>query len=549
MSRKSAGDRYEERRKNHLSAEESLIRRNDRGIFETVLAFPRLYHQAMAHLAFHRLHRQLSTWSDTQCSRAFLPEKDEYNWRNRSGNPVVTLDTGKPIPETDLLLFMIPGETEFIPALDMMRMSGLSLRSSQRRDRWPLVFAAGLSVTANPMPLMPFFDAFLIGESEPILGPVLDTVKSMGRSAATKGTILQQVAELPGMYVPSVHGVSPRFGIMRQWASMENIGSLTGVSSKNSMIPRTWIMEIARGCPFNCRFCMPGYLLLPYREQHLEELEPVIRQVPDDGTVVFTACSPGGHIQLEEIISLAAQIRLSAHVSSHRRDTPEMVEEIPSSYDIETLLIAPETGSEALRKVLGKGRTNEDYLRMVTSPDPRVKRIRINFQIGFPFETDEDRRENVDFVRTIKEATTLPLSVRMDPFVPRPWTAFQWSPMLHPNRLRLLIDGFASEMAALGIRKVDGMSPREAHICGLLARGDRAVGAALEERLTGVGWNTAFEKAGVDMNWVFEPIETGSPFVWDFLNMGFGYTRLAREYQIAAGMNEERLTPSLPCRS
>ena len=295
-------------------------------------------------------------------------------------------------------------------------MSGIPLRSSQRRDRWPLVIAFGLGVTSNPMPLMPFFDAFLIGESEPILGPVLDTVKSMGRSPSMKESILRQVAELPGLLVPGVHGVSPRFGIMRQWASTESVGALTGTISARSVIPDTWIVEIARGCPFNCRFCMPGYLFLPDREQHLEELEEIIRRIPEGERVIFTACTPTGHVQLREITDFAGECGLVAHVSSHRRDTPEMVEEIPSTYDVETLLIAPETGSDSLRKVLGKSRTNKDYLEIVKNHDPRLKRIQINFQVGFPFETDSDRSDNRGFVELVLNSTSLPVVIRIDPF-------------------------------------------------------------------------------------------------------------------------------------
>lgn len=540
MSRKSALDRYDERRRALLSAERSLSLGNSRGVFETVFAFPRPYHQAMAHLAFHRIHRQLSTWSDTVCSRAFLPDRDEYNWRKRASEPAVTMDSGKSISDCDLLLFIFPGETDILPALEMLGLSGITLRASQRREKWPLIFACGLSVTANPMPLMPFFDAFLIGESEPILGPVLDTIKSMGRCAASKDTILQQVADLPGMFVPRVHGVSPRFGIMRQWASTESVGALTGTISARSVIPDTWIVEIARGCPFNCRFCMPGYLFLPYREQHLEELEETIRSIPRGERVVLTACTPSGHIQLDEITGFARDCGLTVHAGSHRRDAPEMVEEIPSTYDVETLLMAPETGSDSLRRVLGKGRTNQDYRNILANADPRVKRVRINFQIGLPFETDADREENVRFVEMVKNGTGLPVAVRMDPFIPRPWTAFQWSPMVTPARLRVYIDQFTKSLNRLGISEIHGISPRDAHIYALLARGDRRTAAALEAKLTGVGWNTAFEKAGIDINWVFEQIEVGSQFGWDFLNMGFGYTRLAREFQAAAALDEER---------
>jgi len=540
MSRKSAADRYDERRTALLETEKSLAQGNARGLFKTVILFPRPYERGMAHLSFHRIHRQLSTWPDTVCYRAFQPDRDEYNWRRRSGNPPVTLDTGAPFNQCDLLLVLIPGESDYLPALEMMSMAGMTLRAAKRREKWPLVLAAGLSVTANPMPLMLFFDAFLIGESEPILGPVLDTVKNMGRSAASKEAILRQLAELPGMYVPRVHGLSPRFGIMRQWACTESVGAVAGTISAGPVIPGARIVEVARGCPYNCRFCMPGYLSLPYREQHLEEMEDTLRGIPVNEKVVFTACTPSGHYQMDDMIRFAEGLGLTALATPHRRKAPEMAEEIPSARDIETLHLAPETGSEGLRKVLGKGMTNHDYMEQLAAADPRVKRVMVSFQIGFPFETAEDREENVRFLQAVLQNTKLPVSVRIDPFIPRPWTAFQWSPMLPPHKLRILNEEFVLGARKLGIKDVTGVSPRDAHIHALLARGDGKTALALETRLTGVGWNTAFNKAGVDMNWIFHEIEVGSQFGWDFLNMGFGYTRLAREYQIAATMNEER---------
>jgi radical SAM superfamily enzyme YgiQ (UPF0313 family) len=538
MSRKSAGDKYEERRRQLLSAERRLSAGNSEGVFETVVSFPREYPQAMGHLAFHRLYKQLSTWPDTLCARAFLPEKDELNWRKRQEKPVETLDTGRSIKDSDLLVFLLPSETDWLPALQMMELSSITLRNKDRQHKWPIIIATGMSVTANPIPTSPFFDAFIIGENEPTLGPVLDIIKSLGSRRRPKAEILHALSTLPGLYVPAVHGINPRHSIMRQWASSESVGALTDTITAHSVMPDTYILEIARGCPYNCRFCMSGYLLLPYREQRAEDLEGKIRQIPQGTTVVYTACTPAGHDELPLLMKLADANHLNARTSSHMRETPELSEELPNIMDAETLLLVPETGSERLRRIIGKFRTDDSYLEMVRNITPEMKRVQINFQIGLPFETDEDRAANSVFVARVKELTALPVSVRVDQFIPRPWTAFQWYPMAGLREVREHLVLLKTRLDSIGIHELTGFDPRDTHIQALLIRGDRRVSRALVKKLEGVGWNTAFEYAGIDMNRVFEPWDQSRDLPWEFLNMGFGYTRLAREFQMAVAAFE-----------
>jgi radical SAM superfamily enzyme YgiQ (UPF0313 family) len=540
MSRKSAGDKYDERRLQLLTAEKKLSSGNSEGVFETLVAFPREYAQAMGHLAFHRLYKQLSTWPDTLCARAFMPEADEFNWRNRQHKPVEALDNGKSIKESDLLVFLMPSETDWLPALRMMELSGITLKNNQREHKWPILLATGLSVTANPIPMSSFFDAFIIGETEPTLGPVLDIIKSLGSRRRPKSEILAGLAMLPGLYVPAVHGINPKHSILRQWASSESVGALTDTISAHTIMPDTLILEIARGCPFNCRFCMSGYLLLPYREQRAEDLEVKIKQIPGGTTLIYSACTPCGHDELPELMELARKNNIKARISSHMTETPELAEELPTVLDAETLLLVPETGSESLRKVLGKFRTNESYFKLVKSIAPEMKRVQVNLQLGLPFENSEDLRANFEFIKTVKSLTKLPVHVRIDQFIPRPWTAFQWLAMANLRDVRENLADIRVKLEKLGIKEISGFDPRETHIQALLIRGDIRVGNAIEKRLQGVGWNTAFEQVGLDMNSVFEDKDQSKQLPWEFLNMGFGYTRLAREYQMALTAENER---------
>jgi len=543
VSRLPAADRYDERRVSLLESEVRLKPRNSRGVFETVLAYPSAYSVGMSSLGYQQVLLQLGSWPDTVCERAFLPEADELNWRRRTGRPVTTLESGASIRSCDLLAFSIAYEPDYINALEMMRMSGIPPRSSDRTDNWPIVIAGGLCVTANPMPLSQFFDAMVIGESEPSLGPILDTIKSLGSQGAGKKKILRLLSDLPGVYVPLLHGYSnPRATIMRQWASSEGIGAASCIVCDRSAFGEMILLEISRGCPYSCRFCLAGYAYLPYREGHVETISGIIASLPPDTRIGFVACSPDSHPAFHEIVRAARKAGHDVSLGSQRAEDPVQLE--LGGFDSTTLTIAPETGSDGLRKVVGKSLRNETILRTVADASGKVARIRLYFIYGFPFETDEDRESIVDLVREIRRTVRTPLSLSLNPFVPKPWTAFQWTAMADPRNLRRWREELSRDF-----RKIKGVEFRflgvhEAHIQALLARGDSRTAGALLNRLDGDGWSSAFAKAGIDFNWVFSPLKPGLPFEWDFINMGFGHTRLAREFSLAAAANAARLKPS-----
>ena len=349
-----------------------------------------------------------------------------------------------------------------------------------------------------------FLDVMVIGESEPTLGPLLDTIKSMGSQGAGKRRLLKQLSTLPGIYVPSVHSAkSPKASIMRQWAGVEGLGAHSVVTTPESVFEDT-----------------------------------ILDSRPGGARVGFVACSPDSHPSFREFIDHARAAGLEVSIGSQRAENPSQLGE--GDLHGTTLTIAPETGADGLRRVIGKSLRNEAILNTVSSASGSVSRIRMYFIYGFPFETDEDRAEIARLVAEIRTLTPLPVSVSINPFIPKPWTAFQWSPLARVEDLRRWRDEITRALRAVPNVEVRFLGAREAHIQALLARGDHRVGDALLHRLDGDGWPQAFQKAGIDMNWVFEQVKPGTPFERDFINMGFGYTRLAREFSLAASMNQAR---------
>ncbi|MCK4504830.1 MAG: radical SAM protein [Candidatus Aegiribacteria sp.] len=537
MSRKPAAEHYEENRRRILGKETCNQPVSEHGIFEIILASPREYSYAMSSLAFQSVYQQLVSWPETYCERSFFPVLDEYHWRSRYNHPTITLETGKSIKECDLLVFTPSKEADYIRILQMMSLSDIKLRAENRIDKWPLVIASGISVTANPMPLSLFMDAFVIGETEPSLGPVLDTIKSLGAQGASKKKLLRRLATLPGMYIPSVHEIPGKVNsIMRQWAGSEGMGSKSCITSSECARGETIMLEISRGCPYNCKFCQLGYVSLPYRECKLEDIEESIRNLPDIDRLTILGSSPRSHPDLRKMIKTAEKLYSEVLLDSNK------TEELTLLFPENTLILAPETGTDSLRKIIGKKLSNSMMFESVEKHSKNnVKGIIIHFMLGLPFETDSDRKGILDFVSEVRNRTSLPIYVSVNPFIPKPWTAFQWSAMAGSTDLREWIKELVAGIKRLKKVSIEYEEPRNAHIMALLARGDHRTSYALEEKLSGVGWNTAFKRAGISIRWVLEELDTETSFEWDFLNMGFGHTRLAREYQSSFTGHQNRI--------
>ncbi len=543
MSRKPAAEYYDERRRRIFDSETCTQTFPRQGIFEIILASPKEYRTAMSSLRFQSVFKQLASWPETCCERAFYPEKDEFHWRSRYNYPTLTLETGKSIKQCDLLVFTPTSEDDYLRILEMMKLSDIEIRAEERISKWPLVIAGGTPVTANPMPLSLFMDAFVIGETEPSLGPVLDTIKSLGAQGASKKKLLRRLATLPGMYIPSIHDIPGKVSsIMRQWAGSDGMGITSFINSPDCIDSDVTMLEISRGCSFNCKFCQPGYVSLPYRECKLEELESTIENLPDIKTLALLGSSPRSYPEIRKVIKAAKKRNLEVIFCSNKYEDQIHSYDYPDDLKEKSIILSPETGTDSLRKVIGKKLKNKQLFELIGKNSyDAASNIRIYFMIGLPFETDADRASIIDFVKEVRNNNPLPIRVHLDPFIPKPWTAFQWTAMAAPIDLREWIEWLETELGKIDRVTVRSGDAREAHIRALFARGDHRTSRVLEEKLSGVGWNTAFKKTGVNIKWVLEEIDPETSFEWDFLNMGFGHTRLAREYHASYSINQNRL--------
>jgi radical SAM superfamily enzyme YgiQ (UPF0313 family) len=445
----------------------------------------------------------------------------------------------------------------------------VKLRSAEREERDPLVIAGGPCATFNPEPLAAVVDAFVIGEGEVIMPALMESYEQAVKAGASREELLQALASVPGVYVPSLYthcydaqgqlqeivpAAAAPAKVSRQWvADLDQYPAHTVVLTENTEF-NFYLIETARGCGRHCRFCMAGYC---FRRPRNRSLGVVTREVKD-------ALSLGKRIGLmgaaisdyPEINALCKEILgegLSMSVASFRADsvTKELVDSLAES-GLKTLTMAPEAGSSRMRAVINKG-IEEEHL--FTSMDlglaAGIRNFRLYIMVGLPFEQEEDVEAIIDLANRLKDYMeergskgTLTLSV--NPFIPKPFTPFQWKPMADKKYVEKALKHLAQSLRKRKHIVVNIESPKEAYIQGVLARGDRQVGEALLQAAQS-GSSKAFKRALRDCglraeDYLYRERTEDEVFPWDVLDMGFARSYIYEELKKAA-----ELKPTVQC--
>lgn len=515
------------------------------------LVYPNTYEVGIANLGFQTIHRLLSEYDGVLCERFFLPEKEK---RARS------IESGRQLTDCDIIAFSFSFELDYVHGLEMLFSAGIPLRSEERDEKLPLIMAGGVSVTLNPEPLAPVIDLFVIGESEEVLGTLLNRYVMWSRQGSLREEFLMSSAEIPGVYVPrlyrmeygnkgSIVQIEPDLGVpsrvRRQY--VRNLGlvpAFSHVVSPQSHFKDMFLVEVGRGCPRGCSFCASGFIYRPFRCRSGEELISLIES-HDQGTrkVGLVGSAISDHHQFEDLCIELADRGYQLGVSSFRADalTPRLVDAFVRG-GIRTLTMAPETGSEQLRLRIHKKLTDDEILEAVRMASRGgIPNLKLYFLIGFPFEEKNDITDIVQFVQRAHQeffeskGRGVHMTVSVHPFVPKASTPFQWSPMEEIKSLREKLSVLEG-----GLRRIRGLrflpkSPRNALLQGVFSLGDRRVGEALCYKARHrVHWKRAWEKAGIDPGFFVHREKTFEEILpWDVLDSGMNKGVLWREYKRA----------------
>ena len=402
----------------------------------------------------------------------------------------------------------------------------------------PIVVVGGVIAFMNPAPMTPFVDAFAVGEGEEIVGPAFRTlVESRGRSRTDR---IGALAGSLGMYVPAIHGVgSTATPVERRWS--RDARAYVGEEAPEGPFGGSFLIEVGRGCGHACRFCAAGSAYLPVRRVAPDAILSATADLPEGSRVGLVGTAISDHPRFSEIcIELAAR-GYKLGTSSFRADAvadPSLVAALVSG-GMRTVTIAPEGGSERMRRIVGKNLTEEEILLAArTTGAGGIESLKLYFMYGFPGENDDDLAAISNLVRrvrdTFREAGGREVSVSANALVPKPNTPFQFAAMPREEELRRRLAVIEKGLRGLPIR-VQGLAPREAIVQAVLSIGGAEVGAAIrmvaEE---GIPWKAAFKRTGVDLDALLHREKAlDEPFPWDFIHQPPGRDRLAREYRAA----------------
>ena len=429
--------------------------------------YPNVYHLGMSNLGMHILYQMINARGDSACERFFLPERRFIEEHVKSKTPLLSVETGKPLADFAVIFVMLSFEMDYDNLLTVLDLGNIKLRAAARNEREPLVIIGGPCATFNPEPLAAVADAFVIGEGEETVQQILDAVYG----ASSKAERLEQLAQLPGVYVPSFYeaeydeegkyvalnvkaGCDAPVTIKRQWVrDIDKYPHTTAVMSSGTEFEDMYIVEVARGCGRHCRFCMAGYCFRKPRPRQLEQIIADIERRPARTKKVgLMGAAVSDHPQMAE---------LTAYLAEHK----------------------------------------------------------IQFSVA-------SMRAQMDAVGSKGE-----LIISVNGFVPKPWTPYQWAPLCNvrtlKKRFKLLNDGLKKAKHV----KLITESLKETVIQSVLARGDRRLGELLlEAHESGQNLKSVLKQHGLDAEEMAEQeLDFAAPLPWQHLDMGVTMDYLRQE--------------------
>ena len=579
--------------KKKLSSEEGYVVSRERGL-RIALCYPNTHGIGMANLGFHTMYELFNSIPDVVCERVFLPDRAELAEYEKSGTPLMSLETQSKAKHFDVVAFSISFETDYLNMAKMLRLADVPVWAEERDETHPLVIMGGAASFLNPEPIADFTDVIAVGEGEILAFQLVDAIVEND----SKEEILLNLAKIGrGFYVPSLYdviynddgtvfdylpkqigvpkrvgravaSVNPKEGTLRRalkrgeteladfLLSQETFCPSTAIWSPEAEMGDRLLVEISRGCSQGCRFCWAGYNYYPPRVVPAKDILTKAREWRSKtnkiGLVSTAVCD---HPEISTILRELRAMDYRISVSSLRLDqiSNELLDALVESRD-QQIAVAPETGSDRLRRVINKNLTNDEIVDICGAVfDRGMLTVKLYMMVGLPTETDEDLDEMFVLVERIKDrmleagkkfGRAGKIIPSLNGFVPKPNTPLQWDAICDERELKRRIKYVCKGLSRIPNVEVRYMSSRIAHEQALYSSGDRTVSRAIDAaaRLGG-DLARALRETGIDAAFHTSRDRSYDEFLpWSIVDSGLSFEFLKTEHEKA----RESLS-SLPC--
>lgn len=511
------------------------------------LVFPNTYYVGMSNLGLHSIARWINSRPDSACERFFLPDPEDIAEYQRTRTPLFSYETQTNASFFDVLAFSISFENDFLNIPTILALCGLPILSNERSSKDPLVIAGGIGVQLNPEPIADFFDLFAIGEAEALLETFLEVLKECKKKRIPRNDFLKEISRYPGFYIPNFYKINfsatgtiksmeisnnaPR-RISRAW--YEDLSSSPAESyiyTDMTEFPLFHLIELNRGCPHRCNFCLVGNMISPYRLVRFSLVKRSIDQLPEEiGTVGFVGSSIADHPEIIGILDYTLKSGRSLGISSlYLNSLSEELLDILSAAKCRTLTIAPEVASERLLKIINKKWNMESLEKLIRyAVQKGIYAIKLYFLIGLPTETDQDIEDLISLIKKClfwmenqsKKHKKCHITANLTPFVPKPHTPFQFFGMQNRLYISEKINYVKKAFKKRSEVSIVSDSVKWSIIQAMFSRGDRKLSSFIYKYYQlGGNINKALEECNINPSFYVNRERTGEEiFPWDHLS-------------------------------